>query len=309
MIADLIYDVGMNNGDDTAYYLARGYKVVAVEADPELCRSAAQRFARQIQTCQLTLLNVAIATQPGFSEFWICDDNSVWNSFFKENVSRDGLRHHSVQVPCETFSHILDTYGTPYFVKVDIEGHDYLCLDALSVSTDLPQYVSLEIGDIDHFLDKLTALGYSAFKLISQFNFLPVELPASREQSRHEWWSELATSRSFHTRVIRKLIGAEGRNWITKKVYQTRYRGDWFFPQGSSGPFGEDTPGRWFAAEDARRIYRHYSKLAQSSDVGPFWNDKSYSFWVDLHARRSVPDDVPGNGHLAPREKVRSNSR
>jgi len=37
---DLVYDVGMNNGDDTAYYLSLGFRVIAIEANPELvaCR-------------------------------------------------------------------------------------------------------------------------------------------------------------------------------------------------------------------------------------------------------------------------------
>ena len=34
MIPKLVYDVGMNNGDDTAYYLRMGYRVVAFEANP-----------------------------------------------------------------------------------------------------------------------------------------------------------------------------------------------------------------------------------------------------------------------------------
>ena len=32
--SDLIYDVGLFNGDDTAYYLYRGYDVVAIDANP-----------------------------------------------------------------------------------------------------------------------------------------------------------------------------------------------------------------------------------------------------------------------------------
>ena len=39
-IKDLIYDVGMNNGDDTAYYLSLGFRTVAIEADPELVEQA-----------------------------------------------------------------------------------------------------------------------------------------------------------------------------------------------------------------------------------------------------------------------------
>ena len=44
MHTDLVFDIGMNNGDDTAYYLHRGFRVVAVEADPILCAAATTRL-------------------------------------------------------------------------------------------------------------------------------------------------------------------------------------------------------------------------------------------------------------------------
>ena len=36
----LIIDVGMHNGDDTAFYLAKGFEVVAVEANAALVEAA-----------------------------------------------------------------------------------------------------------------------------------------------------------------------------------------------------------------------------------------------------------------------------
>ena len=36
MQKDLIYDVGFHRGEDTEFYLAKGFKVVAIEAHPEL---------------------------------------------------------------------------------------------------------------------------------------------------------------------------------------------------------------------------------------------------------------------------------
>jgi hypothetical protein len=51
----LIYDVGMNNGDDTAYYLQRGFRVLAIEANSDLVANAATRFAREIGTRRLML--------------------------------------------------------------------------------------------------------------------------------------------------------------------------------------------------------------------------------------------------------------
>jgi hypothetical protein len=38
----------MNNGDDTAYYLRRGFRVLAIEANPDLVANAEIRFAGKI---------------------------------------------------------------------------------------------------------------------------------------------------------------------------------------------------------------------------------------------------------------------
>ncbi len=45
---DLIYDIGIHNGDDTAYYLSRGYRVVAVDANPLMMDAARQKFAEAV---------------------------------------------------------------------------------------------------------------------------------------------------------------------------------------------------------------------------------------------------------------------
>ena len=40
---DLIYDIGMHKGEDSEFYLRKGFRVVAFEANPELIASCAQR--------------------------------------------------------------------------------------------------------------------------------------------------------------------------------------------------------------------------------------------------------------------------
>ena len=81
MSAELIYDVGMNNGDDTAYYLARGHRVVAIEANPILAREGGVRFRGEIAAGRLTILNVGVSDREGEFPFWICDTLSEWSSF------------------------------------------------------------------------------------------------------------------------------------------------------------------------------------------------------------------------------------
>ena len=59
----VIYDFGMNNGDDVAYYLLKGHRVIGVEANPDLCAEVEERFAREIESGRLKVLNVALAEE------------------------------------------------------------------------------------------------------------------------------------------------------------------------------------------------------------------------------------------------------
>jgi len=146
MEKDLIYDVGMNNGDDTAYYLFKGYRVVAIEADPDLVKNARRRFEREIEDRRLTLLNVAIGEDEDGVEFWICDNKRVWNSLGRDMASRQGLPCHSIDLPSSRFRTVLDEYGVPHYLKVDIEGADRYCLNDLDPA-DAPAYVSIVTRD------------------------------------------------------------------------------------------------------------------------------------------------------------------
>ena len=49
-----MYDVGMHNGNDAAFYLHQGYRVVAIEADPVFVEQAKWRFAQEIREGRLT---------------------------------------------------------------------------------------------------------------------------------------------------------------------------------------------------------------------------------------------------------------
>lgn len=113
MIGNLIYDIGMNNGDDTAYYLQRGFRVIAVEANPALVSQAIQRFEREVAEDRLVVLNVGIAEQPGELRFWICETHPEWSSFDQGIVSRDGCPHHAITIACRRFGSLLRNTGCP----------------------------------------------------------------------------------------------------------------------------------------------------------------------------------------------------
>src|SRR5918911_1707382 len=57
---DLIFDLGANQGEDSEFYLAKGFRVVAVEANPLLYAGLRERLAEPIARGQLVLLNLGI---------------------------------------------------------------------------------------------------------------------------------------------------------------------------------------------------------------------------------------------------------
>ncbi len=283
MIADLIYDVGMNNGDDTAYYLYKGYRVVAIEADPTLIEKARERFADDIHRGQLELVNVAIGPKEETASFWICDSRSEWNSFDRRIASREGLPHHAIAVQCRPFRSLLEQFGVPSYLKIDIEGHDHYCVAGLD-PRDLPKYVSLEMGELGPFF-ALRDLGYNGFKLITQNDHsqLAVDLFSVTELVKRQLRSHPALYR-FGGKVagVGRQLGWSPKNRpnLTRPSPGGSNGNHWHFTMGSSGPFGDDTDGAWQTFDDVAYTWVTY-QLGRSRYGAP-----SLNVWHDVHATR-----------------------
>ena len=169
----LIYDVGMHKGDDTAYYLRRGFRVVAIEPNPALVATASERFRREIEAGELKILNVGVAAEDREVPFWVCLIDSRLSSLYHDASLDDRYPVEEIRVPCRTFRSILDEFGVPFYLKVDIQGNDSLCVEALDPG-DVPKFLSIEFALWDAPLMALMrARGFNRFKYISQTHFLP----------------------------------------------------------------------------------------------------------------------------------------
>lgn len=261
-IASLIYDVGMNNGDDSAYYLRNGFDVVAIEANPILVERARSRFAKEIDEGRLTMLEVGIAEGEGEATFWICEDHSEWSSFDRSIASRDGSRHRAISVRLRGFQEILQTHGVPHYCKIDIEGNDHLCILALTPETR-PAFVSVELS-VHALLDRLSSLGYDRFKLVHQQSFGPPNAPLQAIKAR--------------ARNQKLAVGLERANGVLRGRFVDR---GWYFRRGSSGPLPDRTAGPWKKLEEIRR---------ESAWVVENWLGGD---WWDLHATDAASSATP----------------
>ena len=271
MEPDLIFDVGLHTGKDTAFYLKKGYRVVAVEANCALVEDARRRFAGEIDAGRLTIHHAAIADREGTIDFFANDQRDDWGTTSPAFVKRNealGTTHTRMRIPCLPLQRIIEQHGVPYYVKIDIEGADLLCLEALLDFEEKPEYVSIE-ATLDSFagafaeLAHLWVLGYRRFKIVNQ---------------------------ALHSTLRCPRPALEGR-YVDQQ-----------FDGHMSGPFGEEAPGPWRDIEGA--LDRHREILADQARFGALgryrhplfrrldgwlrrWTDREPSGWYDIHAGRA----------------------
>ena len=282
--SDLIYDVGMHPGEDTEFYLASGFRVVAIDADPDLVSQARVGFASEIESGQLTVLNVGISYKASIEKFWICEANSAWNSFEKSVASRHGSPHHCIDVPTQRFDVILKEFGIPLYLKIDIEGNDAICLDALQ-HTPIPKFISVEDGGLDpstglpRVLNALYSLGYRYFNLVSQNDFRPLFRWHRYKPNLPERIANSLAYRRLRVPLLCKVVEP-----LTNKGALARLNGGREFSHGSSGPWGKGIPGGWVAFGKACRLdARIRGEYLSDPRIEP------WSFWCDWHATTETP--------------------
>jgi FkbM family methyltransferase len=158
----IAYDVGMNNGDDTHYFLSKGFKVIAIEANPDLCEIARRRFSDVISNGRCVILNCGISDEDGFLDFYI-DKHSHTTSTFVPQPNNDG-RYVVRQIPIRQGKSIVHEFGEPYLFKIDIEGLDFLVLRNVFNHGIFPPYLSAEAHSL-RVLCLIISMGYDQFKL------------------------------------------------------------------------------------------------------------------------------------------------
>ena len=226
MDSHLIYDVGGHLGEDTDFYLRKGFKVVAIEANPVLAEKLRERFSSNLSDGSLTLIDSAIAEDTGEVDFYVNQSFSIWGTirptWAERNAGFGSSSSQLIKVKATNFSDVLSQHGVPYYLKIDIEGADLLCLESLAQKPDKPRFVSIESekkswDGLLHEFEMFEKLGYSHFKIVDQKNIDRQKPPNPAVEGQFV---------------------------------------DHTFEPGSSGLFGDELPGKWLTRNQALRRYR-----------------------------------------------------
>ena len=249
---DLIYDLGMHDGQDTEFYLKKGFRVVALEANPALVSFARKRFADAIATGQLIIVDRAVITNSKTLNFYVNLKTSKWSSIHLHWGKRGGKGFEKITVQGVTIQEIAAEHGVPDYMKVDIEGADGTALDQVARLDLLPAFVSVEGGWPKH-LNAFKAMGYDRFALINQAtvpNIGQIKPPLEGQAADHA------------------------------------------YPMGASGPFGREAAVTWMTFDEIMANREAFKALMQkiSDDAGGDQakilaeRQRRSIGWYDVHA-------------------------
>jgi FkbM family methyltransferase len=229
-----IFDIGLYDGTDTAYYLSLGSRVIAVEANHRLVARAQQRFGAEIAAGRLTVVHAAISADTTPVELILSADDLGSSSMFGDRVA-DRQPVGSITAPGLPILDLMKQYGVPDYLKVDIEGADRFCILHLTRDTR-PRYLSFEIGpDVEELLEHLRSIGYTRFKIINQVRL-----------------RELANEASLRDRVVLRMAELFG----VGEPRMIRRAGRFFAAGLCSGPVPWKSDGRWYSGEETITRWR-----------------------------------------------------
>ena len=273
--ADLIYDIGANRGEDAEFYLRKGFRVVAIEADPDLALACRRRLRHFLEAGRLTIIEGAIVEPHALAagqrtvRFYKNDANPVWGTVRAEWAERNerlGALSRPIDVPVLDLHDVLRAHGVPHYMKIDIEGVDLVCVRALGRFRERPDFVSLEsdktcFAGVAREVDELAALGYVAFQAVEQ-SAVPQQVPPSPPR--------------------------EGVHVAHR------------FSEGESGLFGEELPDAWRTRGAVLRQFRAirlgYYLLGDDGVMNGwrFRGQGRLSTWTARLLRHLTGGEVPG---------------
>jgi FkbM family methyltransferase len=209
----IIYDFGANIGDSIPYYLRKADVVIAVEANPALCALMETRFSRELASGRLYIENCVLTTNSETEVCFYVHKQIHFVSQFPRPTDAYIGSFHQIMLPSLSPASIIDKYGKPFYIKIDIEHYDQVVLGNLFTNKIYPEFISAESHNIDIFAMLVASARYNAFKLVDGRSVC--------EKYKDFSFASNDGNSDFYS-----------------------------FPYHSAGPFGNDVFGNWMPAND-----------------------------------------------------------
>ena len=167
---DLVFDIGAHVGDRVASFRRLGARMVAVEPQPAMVKVLKLFYGRD---ADVAIEAVAVGRSTGTIRLMINADNPTVSTTSREfvNAARGApgweAQHwsRSIRVPVTTLDSLIDKYGTPDFIKIDVEGFEEEALRGLAhaVKALSFEFTSIQRDVALACIERCITLGYARF--------------------------------------------------------------------------------------------------------------------------------------------------
>lgn len=159
---ELIFDVGSNIGEVSKKFIDKSQsKIVAVEPQKELLNNKNYKDVFAIE-------NICVSNNTDNVVFYKADKTSTVSTCLKEwNKRHKKIGFKKIILNCTTIDLLIQKYGIPKYIKIDVEGFEDKVLEGLSQKIDLISFEFTQ-GFRDSFIKCLKVINKLGFiKLIS----------------------------------------------------------------------------------------------------------------------------------------------
>lgn len=197
-----LFDVGANRGDATRAGLDLGYQVVALEPAPRVFAELVKNF---IYDQRVIPLKMAVSDSDNQTiEFYEAEEDGL-STLNKDWLTADGLPYQgkpfrTVQAVTISLDSLVDVYGQPDLVKVDVEGAEWQVFKGMTKPCGKLafEWTCATLSEHVEQLEYLKNLGYKQFApqfiehhLLEPDTWLPLtkykQLPNLLEEMGVDW--------------------------------------------------------------------------------------------------------------------------
>jgi FkbM family methyltransferase len=161
---DLVFDVGTNYGNYAEIFLQLGARVVCLEPNPDLIRGLKKRFRDKVK-----IINKGVSSRQETKKFKIFKDQG--HGTFHDSKPQGEKVIKVINVETITLSELIEKYGLPKFIKIDVEGFEYEVLKTLKrkVNGIAFEFSPSKKEVVKDCMDHLKKIGYKDFN----FSYIP----------------------------------------------------------------------------------------------------------------------------------------
>lgn len=164
---DIYFDVGAHKGEKADYFLEKGYECILIEPQPKLVEHLRNKYKDEslVQIVpkglgkEIDILEMSISSsEPVLSTF-----NEDWKLGRFINTTWDKKE----QIQITTLDILINKYGAPRYLKIDVEGHELEVLRGLSSKIGIIsiEFTAEYINNAFKCISYLDSLGYKKYNV------------------------------------------------------------------------------------------------------------------------------------------------